>query len=56
MPTHKLVMISGLALFILMAILLRVGTTSLSLFIVYGVLTIAGLSIFAFGQRMRDRR
>lgn len=56
METYKLVMGAGIALFIFMAILLRVGTTSMPLFIVYGVLAIAGLGIAGAGQKMRDRR
>lgn len=56
METYKLVMGSGFALFVTMAILLGVGTTSMALFLTYGVLAIAGLGFAAAGQKMRDRR
>ncbi len=56
METHKLMMDAGIALFAVMAVLLKLGTTSLPLFIAYGVLAIAGLGIAAAGQKMRDGR
>ena len=49
-------MVVGLVLFAVMAVLLRIGTTSMALFIGYGVLALAGLGIMAVGQKMRDGR
>lgn len=56
MESHKVVMGIGMALFAVMGVLMAVGTTSLPLFITYGVLAVAGALVAATGQKMRDRR
>lgn len=56
METHRLVMGGGFALFVVMAVLLRVGTRSLPLFIAYAALAAAGMVMIILGQKMRDRR
>lgn len=55
MGIEKVLMGAGIALFLVMAVLLKVGTTSLALFLTYGVLAMAGLGAAAMGRKMRDR-
>ena len=56
MTTDKVLMVVGVAIFAVMAVLLRIGTTSLALFISEGVVALGGLGIAAVGQKMRDGR
>lgn len=46
---------AGTALFVLMAVLLRIGTTSLGLFITYGVLALVGAGGALAGKKLRDQ-
>ncbi|MFJ3667730.1 hypothetical protein ACIPSE_14885 [Streptomyces sp. NPDC090106] len=55
MSFEKVLMVAGTALFVVMAVLLKVGTTSMGLFITYGVLAMAGAGAAAFGKKMRDQ-
>lgn len=56
MEMYKIVMGAGLLLVAAMVILMRIGTTSLLLFIAWGVLALVGGAITMMGQKMRDRR
>lgn len=53
---HNYLIAGGLILFLLMSILMMIGTTSLVLFVIYGALGIAGAWIAQTGFRQRDRR
>ncbi|MGW5210552.1 hypothetical protein ACWEQO_04860 [Streptomyces sp. NPDC004051] len=55
MSTDKVLMGAGTALFVVMAVLLRVGTTSAGLFITYGVLAMVGVCVALAGKKLRDR-
>lgn len=46
------VQVLGAIVFVVGAILMKVDTTSISLFIFFGVLAIAGLVVFFVGQKM----
>lgn len=56
METYKVLMVGGVGLFIIMAILLRNGTTSMAMFITWLILAFVGLGVAAAGEKMRDRR
>lgn len=53
---HSYLIAGGLILFLIMSILMMIGTTSLVLFIIYGALAITGAWIAQTGFRQRDRR
>ncbi|ELP62678.1 hypothetical protein ACKI1I_01295 [Streptomyces turgidiscabies] len=55
MSVEKVLMGAGTALFAVMAVLMKVGTTSLGLFVTYGVLAMAGAGAAAAGKKMRDQ-
>ncbi|WP_406839403.1 hypothetical protein ACICHK_30700 [Streptomyces sp. AHU1] len=55
MSVEKVLMGAGTALFVVMAVLLRVGTTSPGLFITYGVLAVLGACLALAGKKLRDQ-
>ncbi|MFI5568570.1 hypothetical protein ACIA6T_14720 [Streptomyces sp. NPDC051740] len=55
MTFYKVLMGAGTALFVLMAVLLKIGTTSLGLFITYGVLALVGAGGALAGKKLRDQ-
>ena len=56
MTPDKILMGSGMVLFIVMVLLLRVGTTSLALFTTYGILALVGVGMAVLSEKIRDRR
>ncbi|MEU0162241.1 hypothetical protein ABZ154_26250 [Streptomyces sp. NPDC006261] len=48
-------MAAGVVLFLVMAFLLRQGTTSMVLFLTYGVLAMVGVGGVAMGKKISDR-
>ncbi|MFJ4368371.1 hypothetical protein ACIP4S_30040 [Streptomyces chartreusis] len=46
---------AGTALFVVMAVLLKVGTTSMGLFVTYGVLAMIGAGAALAGKKLRDQ-
>ncbi|WP_125527803.1 hypothetical protein [Streptomyces sp. WAC 05379] len=55
MSVEKVLMGAGTALFVVMAVLLKVGTTSMGLFVTYGVLAMIGAGAAAAGKKLRDQ-
>jgi hypothetical protein len=55
LSVDKVLIGAGTALFVVMAVLLKVGTTDLGLFITYGVLAMVGAGTAAAGRKMRDQ-
>ncbi|MER8012191.1 hypothetical protein [Streptomyces sp. NPDC094149] len=55
MSVDKVLIGAGTALFVVMAVLLKVGTTDLGLFITYGVLAMVGAGTAFAGRKMRDQ-
>jgi uncharacterized membrane protein YhaH (DUF805 family) len=55
MSTEKILMGAGTALFVVMAVLLKVGTTSAGLFVTYGILAVMGACTAMVGKRLHDR-
>jgi hypothetical protein len=56
METAKIMQIAGLAIVVLGVILLRIGTTSMGLFIFYGIITVGGAALAAGGRKLQDKR
>lgn len=54
-PAVRMLQIGGLVLFVIGALLLAVGTTSIVLFIVYAVLTFGGAILFLTGKKLQQR-
>jgi hypothetical protein len=54
-PAVRVLQIGGLVLFVIGALLLAVGTTSIVLFIVYAVLTFGGAILFLTGKKLQQR-
>lgn len=52
----EVVIALGFILAVTGGILAILGTTSSALFILYGVMLVAGLGIASYGKKMRDRR
>jgi hypothetical protein len=55
MGSGKALMAAGVVLFVVMALLLRQGTTSVALFFTYGVLAVVGVGAVAMGKKISDR-
>lgn len=55
MSLEKVLMGAGTALFVVMAVLLKVGTTSMGLFVTYGVLAMIGAGAALAGKKLRDQ-
>ncbi|MFF1319589.1 hypothetical protein [Streptomyces chartreusis] len=55
MSVEKVLMGAGTALFVVMAVLLKVGTTSMGLFVTYGVLAMIGAGVALAGKKLRDQ-
>ncbi|MFI7285925.1 hypothetical protein ACIBRY_04575 [Streptomyces anulatus] len=55
MGSGKALMAAGIVLFVVMAFLLSQGTTSVALFLTYGVLAMAGAGAVAMGKKISDR-
>lgn len=50
---YKIAQIGGAALFVVMLLLMRIGTYSMATFILWGILALVGVGIF-FGARKLD--
>jgi hypothetical protein len=55
MENGKALTAVGTVLFVIMAILLAVGTTSAALFLTYGVLAMVGVLAAILGKKISDR-
>lgn len=49
---YKLLAVAGLALAVGMGVLLKIGTTDTGLFVLWGVLMLAGVGVFALGRKL----
>ena len=56
MPQHQLITGIGIALFLAGGIPAAIGTERAELFVLYGVLMVAGALIAGYGKKLGDRR
>jgi len=49
---YKVLSLGGLALAVVMGVLMKIGTTDGGLFVVWGVLLVAGAGLFALGRKL----